>query len=137
MKASSERNPLKIIIAGAVMLLCDGCVSQTRCIVYAGKNGSQLEINQTTCGLIAGICGFTTHASSGCTFYLPETKDVYEGGEIAEKGINSNPSTRYAGSISFLRAKGQVAINLTRDGRPFEFNGKFQYRSERNDALSP
>jgi hypothetical protein len=131
------RNPLNIIIASTVMLLCDGCVSQTRCVVYAGKNGSQLEINQTTCGLIPGICGFTTHASNGCTFYLPGTKDVYDGGEVAGKGIKSDASARYAGSISFLRAKNRVEISLTQDGRPFGFNGNYHYRLERNDALSP
>lgn len=130
------RNGLSIITTGFAMLLCGGCVSHTKCIVYTGKSGSQLEVYQATRGLIPGIGGFTTHADSGCTFYLQGRKDTYAGSEVVSKGINSVPA-RYSGSICFFPAKERVAINLTQDGRPFEFNGTYHYHSEHNDALSP
>ena len=88
-------------------------------------------------GLIPGVCGFTTSADGGCTFYLTGTKDNYEGSELVQKGLNSDHSARYTGSICFLRAKNQVEIKLSREGRPFEFNGRYHYYTEYNDALSP
>jgi hypothetical protein len=131
------KNHLGFVAMTAALLLSSGCVSHTTCLLYTGPNSAQLDINRSTRGLIFGICGPTTRADSGCSFYLPGKKDVYQGSEIQPKGINFGGSPRYEGSISIIRAKKQVEVNLNEAGRPFEFNGTHRYREEFNNALSP
>jgi hypothetical protein len=70
-------------------------------------------------------------------FYLPGKKDMYQGTEIVPKGISFGEPPRYEGSICLLRATKQVHVKLTQDGMPYEFNGRYRYREEHNDALSP
>ena len=131
------KNCLGLLATTSGLLLTSGCVSHTTCVLHTGPSSAQLEIHESTRGIIFGIGGLTTRADSGGIFYLPGKKDVYQGSEIEPKGINFGGPPRYEGSISILRETKRVEVNLNEAGRPFEFNGRHRYREEFNDALSP
>ncbi len=119
-------------IAAAVFLsataaLFTGCVSWKSCRVTSVSGHTDVELNEDCYGLVPGICGFVTHASSGYTFRLPGLKTEYRGDEVRD--ISHEPDrVPYGGTLNILRDRRRVVVKLNRRGHPFELNGTYRYR---------
>ena len=116
-----------VVVLFASVAFFSGCVSHRSCKVASALGHTDVELRKDYYGLVAGICGFTTHGIVDYKLKLPGQKSAYRGEEVrVYQTIPLGPCD--GGSLSIFRDRKRVVVKLIRGGVPFEMNGTYRYR---------